>query len=71
MNWDISLRNRVYRNYWDKIDNIKIFLENLKSTLKIVNDDDWYRVSINDIKLAGGSSILQKYSSFYDCLKSG
>lgn len=68
-NWNIHKRKKFPNNYWDLIDNQKIFLEELSKKFEISNLDDWLSVKVEDIKKNGGSGLLSKYSSFYECLE--
>ena len=66
----IELRSRVPNFYWDNTDNIIEFIESLREKFKVLTDDDWYRISNEQIQLSGGRSLIMKYGSFYKLLKS-
>ena len=60
--WNIFDRHRVTRNYWDKQENVLQFMEKIKSEFRIENDEDWYRISLIQIKERGGEGLLKRYS---------
>lgn len=68
--WFSTLRD--YPNsHWNLISNRKKLFEELQSKLGIQEPRDWGKISIQDIKNAGGASILSYYNnSLFKCLKS-
>lgn len=59
-------------SYWTSIDNRRKFLEKLKIKFNIRKPSDWGNVKIQDVRDAGGSSLLSYYynSSLFTCLRS-
>ena len=53
--------------YWNKQENIKNFLNQVKDKFDIVNNSDWTRVSVKQLISMGGGSLFVKYS-LYDLL---
>ena len=50
--------------YWDNIENVKLFLSSLEKKLHIKSPEDWNLLSQKDIKINGGSRLLDKYSLY-------
>ena len=50
--------------YWDKEENIQNFIEDLRKNLNLKTIDDWNNITTKQIKLFGGSFLLNKYSLF-------
>ena len=50
--------------FWDKFDNIQGFLNSLRIRYKINSENDWYRISREQIIQSGGGSLLCKYSLY-------
>lgn len=70
--WNLfSSISRLPRGFWDSTENHRLFLDNFAAIHNINSVEDWSSVSTDDIKAAGGTCILEKYSSFFDCLNSG
>jgi hypothetical protein len=56
--------------YWENVENQrKCMEEKIATALQVTSPDDWYKVTLRNIKLNGGSSIIEKYTSKYDLLK--
>ena len=63
------IKKRKTRNYWEDQENIKKFIEELKVKYSIKNEEDWYRVSLKQIRSTpGGGGILNKHQSLYNIL---
>ena len=52
------------QGYWENIDNVKIFLNELKEKMNLNSINDWNKVSAKNILKYGGGSLLEKYSLF-------
>ena len=50
--------------YWDDKENIQTFLNNFRDKLKLKSFDDWNTISANQIRLYGGSNLLELYSLY-------
>ena len=61
-NWDIFNRTQVSRNYWEDPVHVRDFMENMKHKFCIETDEDWYRLSLAQLKEHGGTGLLKKYS---------
>ena len=48
--------------FWDKEENIRNFLLELKEILNIQTSDDWLRISNSQISANGGGGLISKYS---------
>ena len=48
--------------YWDKKENIQIFLKKLQQKLDLITHEDWIRLSMKQISEFGGYGLLKKYS---------
>ena len=55
-----SLPNKT-SGYWDENENIKHFIDEMKSTFNLKNPSDWNRVSKSQIQSLGGSGFISKY----------
>ena len=55
-------RKRKPNGYWNDHKNIQFFIDNLKKEFNIYSRDDWNRISLDQIRLLGGGSLLAKYS---------
>jgi len=70
LEWGIySQRVIIPQNYWNDIANVKEFIEKLRDSYHIQQDEDWYRISIKQIQQAGGTALIAKYNSLCDILK--
>ena len=69
--WDVFKLPSKPSNFWNDTSNHKVFLDYFAQENNISSIDDWYKITIGDIKRAGGSSILKKYTSLYECLQNG
>ena len=49
-------------NYWENVDNVKIFLNELKEKLNLVTPEDWNSITHRVIHSNGGGSLFSKYS---------
>ena len=56
--------NRKSSGYWNNVENIKEFLLDVKKKLKLETIDDWNSITTKQIKLFGGSVLLDKYSIY-------
>ena len=50
--------------YWDKEDNVRLFLNELKEKLNLNSINDWNQLTSKQVNLAGGGSLLVKYSLY-------
>ena len=50
-------------NFWDKKENIQLFIDFLKEKLDLKTLDDWKRISKDQIRFLGGNGLLSKFSS--------
>lgn len=60
--WSISDRIRVPRNFWENQENVFQFMEKIKEEFRIESEEDWYRISLAQIKAREGKGLLKKYS---------
>lgn len=62
---------RLPHSHWNSSENQRLFLEKIKKRFNIQEPTDWGKVSVRELKNAGGESILRRYqSSLLNCLKS-
>ena len=59
---------RLTNFYWDNEENIKIFMDTVAKALNITSMNDWYRVSIDQIKKLGGSTLIMRYKNLKNIL---
>jgi hypothetical protein len=57
--WD-EWKFHIPKNYWEKEDNIKSYLESLRRELGMTSILDWNSVSYKQIKSMQGSSLIKK-----------
>ena len=70
MDWNAIERAQKPRNYWDNAENVKTFMDQVKDTFRIDSEEDWYRLSLLQLKELGASGLLKKYDhSLYTILK--
>ena len=50
--------------YWENRDNVNQFLQDLKINLNLKTPEDWNSITTTQIKINGGSTLLQKYSIY-------
>ena len=60
---------RLPRGFWSKQENHKKYLDWFANKNNIDSASKWSTVSTNDIKKAGGTCLLNQYSSFFECLQ--
>ena len=63
-NSDIQDFSNKPSGYWLHIENVKEFLDELKEKYNFKTSDDWNSLSVKQIKLNGGTPLLQSYSLF-------
>lgn len=51
------------RKYWRNPENVRKFLDGLKTKLGIQTEEDWYRLSLDQIRANGGAGVLKSYSN--------
>ena len=61
--WDEGERRQFPRGYWDSIPHARQFMEEVKHAFQIETEEDWYRVSTDQIQHQGGGGLLRKYGS--------
>ena len=62
---------RVPKGFWDDIANHQMFLDWFAKKHNITSFDQWNRITADQIKESGGTSLLSYYSSFFECLTIG
>ena len=50
--------------YWEKKENISLFLDKLKNKYNLITPEDWNSITTKKIKLNGGGVLFEKYSLF-------
>ena len=50
--------------YWNKLCNIKEFLEEFRNHMNLKSPEDWNLITSKQIRIHGGSMLLQKYSLY-------
>lgn len=53
-------RGRVPRHFWETEANVRSFLDYVKRELRIRNEDDWYRVSVQQLSCLNGAGLLAR-----------
>eukprot|EP01125_Pyxidicula_operculata_P020286 TRINITY_DN7472_c0_g1_i1.p1 TRINITY_DN7472_c0_g1~~TRINITY_DN7472_c0_g1_i1.p1 ORF type:complete len:592 (-),score=76.57 TRINITY_DN7472_c0_g1_i1:48-1700(-) len=66
--WEPWRFMKVPPNYWNELSNRRKYLDYLAKTLKIKKMSDWYRITLNDIKLNQGSGLIHRFERIYDLL---
>eukprot|EP00012_Vannella_robusta_P010781 CAMPEP_0206204752 /NCGR_PEP_ID=MMETSP0166-20121206/13747_1 /ASSEMBLY_ACC=CAM_ASM_000260 /TAXON_ID=95228 /ORGANISM="Vannella robusta, Strain DIVA3 518/3/11/1/6" /LENGTH=499 /DNA_ID=CAMNT_0053624511 /DNA_START=210 /DNA_END=1706 /DNA_ORIENTATION=- len=66
--WNVFQFKIVPRNCWKDKAVQRQFLDKFAKDNNILSQEDWKHVNSRKFHLAGGSSILQQYSSFFDML---
>ena len=62
---EIEIQNKAKpAGYWDKEENIKAFLNELKNKYKLSTGEDWNKISKKEIYELGGSRLFSKYSLY-------
>ena len=69
--WKYDSREKIPKNYWGDINNVYLFLENeCKNKFSIKTNDDWYRLSLNQLRMIqGGGNLINRFGSMYEVLK--
>ena len=65
--WDRSLASHLPHNYWRDSGNIIKYIDGIRQLFCIKNKEDWYRVSLQQIKSTKGGSIAK--SGFFQALQ--
>jgi hypothetical protein len=52
-----------WKDSWDDIKNQRIFFDNLKNSLKIRKEEDWFTVDVKKVLENGGSFVALKYNN--------
>ena len=52
------------KGYWDNIDNVNQFLNEIKEKYNVNSSKDWDKITQKQIQLNGGGSLLCKYSMY-------
>lgn len=58
--------------FWEDTVNRKKFLDGVQQKYQIKEPRDWGKLTINDIKISGGTTLLSRYfnDSLLSCLRS-
>ena len=56
--------NQKPLGYWNKQENIDLFLKNIQEKLKLNTLEDWNSITVKEIELFGGKRLFHKYSIF-------
>lgn len=67
-NWDPYLRLSLPNNYWDNDEHVTVFIKKCEEFFNIHSSEDWYRVSVQQIIMLKGFTLLKKYGSLYNLL---
>ena len=60
-NWMMWKFERVPSGFWDSAKNKKLFLDWLSKELKLKQLDDWYRISVQEIRRMAPATPFRKY----------
>lgn len=66
--YEPECRPAVRKGYWDDADKRREFFARLSSTFGIETPQDWRRVSVKDVRDAGGGQLLARYPSMHEAL---
>ena len=58
----LGRNNKKIPGYWNNLNNVKLFLEELGNKYNLRSIDDWKRISYDQIHSLGGSYLLSKYT---------
>lgn len=61
---------RVTKGYWDKKENQEQFMAWMGKELGVKQMEDWYKVTMKDIREKGGNSLLFKYGTLFHLFSS-
>jgi hypothetical protein len=67
--WNVFERVSVPRNFWKSPENIRLFLDKLKTEFSIKQPSDWSRVSSEMLISHGGGSLVNSYGSIFEILR--
>lgn len=67
--WNIIDFSKTPRNTWDNIDNQKEFFTNLMKKLDLQSPLELSQINTTTVRSLGGRTILEKYSSYYELLR--
>jgi len=67
--WDYYERASLPQHYWEDFQNVIDFVKRLEKEYRIQNEEDWYRISRQQIIRLHGSRLLQNYAGLYGILK--
>ena len=56
--------NQKPKSYWDKKENIDLFLLQLKNEYNLNKPEDWYKIKKNHLKTLGGYNLLNLYNLY-------
>jgi hypothetical protein len=59
--WQVWKFKQVPRGFWASIDNQRQFFLSIKSELKVINPEDWYKVGIYQVYKLGGRGLLYHF----------
>ena len=68
-NWNVWDFDNVSRGFWNDVNKQRDFMNWLFVKLDLKNMNDWYSVTVNQIRNNNGASLIDKYKSVYDLLK--
>ena len=66
--WNIYQRKHIPYKHWSSIDNQKLFLKYVATTLKITKVEEWKKVSDSQFIELGGKTLLSKHKTISKCL---
>lgn len=69
--WDIYQRKHFPKKYWEDPSNIRDYLEYFKKIFKIKTNEDWYRVSLQQLEKHKGYGLIAKYKKLHTILSIG
>ena len=67
--WDPLDFAHISRNYWNNSENIVKFLNSMKKKYKITKKEDWYRISLLQIRGENGAGLIRTFGSLYSILR--
>lgn len=58
----LLLREQLPRGYWEQRENVRDFLETVRKEFNVVEKEDWYRISREQLASVGGGTLVGKMS---------
>lgn len=56
----LKCRDKVPNNYWANNDNVLAFVKHVEEALSLKGPEEWYRVSLAQLRTLGGGTLLEK-----------